>query len=163
MSQKLNKMSTHPSLPFTINDAQLEDIPALVELLAVLFSIEADFKPDTAKQIQGLQLLINNPASAVMKVARDQHGSVVGMVSAQLVISTAQGAPSAWVEDMIIAQAHRGVGLGRALLDATLAWAKQKGASRAQLLVDIENEPALGYYQHLGWQSTQLQARKIFL
>ncbi|MFZ9642298.1 MAG: GNAT family N-acetyltransferase [Candidatus Methylopumilus sp.] len=156
-------MSTHPSLPFTINDAQLEDIPALVELLAVLFSIEADFKPDTAKQIQGLQLLINNPASAVMKVARDQHGSVVGMVSAQLVISTAQGAPSAWVEDMIIAQAHRGVGLGRALLDATLAWAKQKGASRAQLLVDIENEPALGYYQHLGWQSTQLQARKIFL
>ena len=163
MSQKLNKMSTHPSLPFTINDARLEDIPALVELLAVLFSIEADFKPDTAKQIQGLQLLINNPASAVMKVARDQHGSVVGMVSAQLVISTAQGAPSAWVEDMIITKAHRGVGLGRALLDATLAWAKQKGASRAQLLVDIENEPALGYYQHLGWQSTQLQARKIFL
>jgi ribosomal protein S18 acetylase RimI-like enzyme len=53
--------------------------------------------------------------------------------------------------------------LGRALLDATLVWAKQKGASRAQLLVDIENEPALGYYQHLGWQSTQLQARKIFL
>ena len=163
MSQKLNKMSTHPSLPFTINDARLEDIPALVELLAVLFSIEADFKPDTAKQIQGLQLLINNPASAVMKVARDQHGSVVGMVSAQLVISTAQGAPSAWVEDMIIAKAHRGLGLGRALLDATLVWAKQKGASRAQLLVDIENEPALGYYQHLGWQSTQLQARKIFL
>ena len=149
--------------PFNIDIAKLEDIPALVELLATLFSIEADFKPDVAKQIKGLRMLILSPETGVIKVARDNDGLAIGMVSAQLVISTAQGAPSAWVEDMIIDEKYRGIGLGKALLNDTLAWAKQKGASRAQLLVDIKNEPALGYYQHLGWETTQLQARKIFL
>jgi len=158
MSLRLNNINA-----LNINDAKLEDIPALVELLAALFSIEVDFKPDTAKQIQGLRLLIQSPATGVIKVARDSEGFAVGMVSAQLVISTAQGAPSAWVEDMIILEKYRGQGLGKALLNEALAWAKQKGASRAQLLVDVENEPALGYYKHLGWETTQLQARKIFL
>ncbi len=155
--------STSQENPFNIDIAKLEDIPALVELLATLFSIEADFKPDVAKQIKGLRMLILSPETGVIKVARDNDGLAIGMVSAQLVISTAQGAPSAWVEDMIIDEKYRGIGLGKALLNDTLAWAKQKGASRAQLLVDIENEPALGYYQHLGWETTQLQARKIFL
>jgi GNAT superfamily N-acetyltransferase len=158
MSRILNSSS-----PLKITNATLEDIPALVKLLAALFCIEVDFKADTAKQLQGLTLLIQSPATGVIKVARDAEGFVVGMVSAQLVISTAQGAPSAWVEDMIILEQHRGKGVGKMLLNEALAWAKQKGASRAQLLVDIENEPALGYYQHLGWETTQLQARKIFL
>lgn len=152
-----------PKNQFQIDTANLEDVPALVELLAVLFSIEADFKPNVAKQVQGLRMLILSPETGVIKVARDMDGLAIGMVSAQLVISTAQGAPSAWIEDMIILEKHRGVGLGKTLLDEALAWAKQKGASRAQLLVDIENDPALGYYHHLGWESTQLQARKIFL
>jgi GNAT superfamily N-acetyltransferase len=85
------------------------------------------------------------------------------MVSAQLVISTAEGAPSTWVEDMVVRDGWRGQGIGRALLDGLMSWAKSKGATRAQLLVDLDNEPALGYYQHLGWQTTRLGARRIAL
>lgn len=147
----------------TINNATPEDIPTLVALLAELFSIEADFNADTAKQVKGLQLLLANPSQAVIKVARDDRQQVVGMVSAQLVISTAQGAPSAWVEDMVVSQAWRGGGTGKALLEAIQAWAASKGATRLQLLVDTENQPAIGYYQHLGWESTQLQARRLFI
>ena len=84
------------------------------------------------------------------------------MVSAQLVISTAQGTASAWIEDMVIDAEFRGCGIGKQLLQKTLDWAKSKGATRAQLLVDIENTEALGYYQHLNWESTQLQARRVF-
>jgi len=146
-----------------IDDATEADIPALVGLLAELFSIEKDFRPDTEKQIRGLGMLIGCPQQGVIKVARDENGKAIGMVSAQLVISTAQGAPSAWVEDMVVSPALRAQGLGRTLLDAALQWAKDKGATRAQLLVDTENTPAVGYYRHLGWESTQLQARRIFL
>lgn len=146
-----------------IDDAVEADIPALVDLLAELFSIEKDFRPDTEKQIRGLGVLIANPQQGVIKVARDENGKAIGMVSAQLVISTAQGAPSAWVEDMVISAPWRAQGLGRTLLDAALQWARDKGATRAQLLVDTENTPAVGYYRHLGWESTQLQARRIFL
>jgi GNAT superfamily N-acetyltransferase len=99
----------------------------------------------------------------VIKVARDSQLNAIGMVSAQLVISTAQGAPSAWVEDMVISQHYRASGVGKQLLAEVIAWAKAKGATRAQLLVDIENTSALGYYAHLGWESTQLQARKLLI
>ena len=146
-----------------INSATYQDIPALVDLLTELFSIEKDFKPDNLKQITGLGLLINKPEDAVIKVARNGDGTVIGMVSAQLVISTAEGATSAWVEDMIISKNFRTVGLGKMLLIDVLRWAQDKGATRAQLLVDTENEVAVGYYQHLGWESTQLQARRVFL
>jgi GNAT superfamily N-acetyltransferase len=146
-----------------IDNANLKDVPALVELLDSLFAIELDFSADSTKQIKGLCMIIESPEIAIIKVARSTQGEVIGMVSAQLVISTAQGTPSAWVEDMVVAQKYRGAGIGSRLLDAALTWAKEKGASRAQLLVDMENEPALGYYQHLGWETTQLQARKIFL
>ena len=148
----------------TIDNATPSDIPALVELLAELFSIEVDFKPDTERQVLGLTLLLSNAEQAVIKVARDAEkgGAVVGMVSAQLVISTAQGTPSAWLEDMVVSYAYRSGGVGRRLLDAVREWAKTKGATRAQLLVDTENLPAVGYYQHLGWEATQLQARRLF-
>lgn len=146
-----------------IENAIADDIPALVKLLTELFSIEQDFVPDTTKQARGLALLIQNKGNAVIKVARNTEGLAIGMVSAQLVISSAEGAASAWIEDMVIHQAFRGSGLGKALLQEVLNWAKMHGATRAQLLVDTENLPAIGFYQHLGWQTTQLQARRIFL
>lgn len=146
-----------------ITDATSDDVPELSRLLDELFSIEQDFQPNTERQERGMKLLIGMPDRGVIKVARDDAGRVVGMVSAQLVISTAEGAPSAWVEDMVVRDGLRGKGVGRALLESLLEWAKIKGATRAQLLVDLDNEPALGYYDHLGWQATRLGARRIKL
>ena len=107
-------------------EASGADIPALVGLLATLFSIEKDFQPDISKQETGLSLLINNTQTATIQVARNHANQVIGMVSAQLVISTAQGAPSAWVEDMVVDSAYRGQDIGMQLLQNALNWAKKK-------------------------------------
>ena len=147
----------------TYGEAEKIDIPFLVSLLSTLFNIEKDFHPDLTKQQNGLALLIQNNTTATIRVARNSKGEVIGMVSAQLVISTAQGTPSAWIEDMVVESSHRGHGVGKRLLKEVLDWAKTNGATRAQLLVDITNGEALGYYEHLKWESTQLQARKIFI
>ena len=147
----------------TYGEAGEADMPDLVQLLSLLFNIEKDFKPDTNKQQKGLTLVLKNSVTATMQVAKNDTGKVIGMVSAQLVISTAEGAVSAWVEDMVIDASYRGHGIGKQLLQNALTWAKNKGATRAQLLVDTANTDALGYYQHLNWQTTQLQARRVFL
>lgn len=139
------------------------DVPAMSALLDQLFSIEQDFQPNGAKQMRAMHLLLERPEHAQILVAKTDAGEVIGMVSAQLVISTAEGAPSAWIEDMVVREDARAQGVGKKLLDAMLLWAKSKGATRAQLLVDLDNAPALGYYQHLGWQSTRLAARRISL
>ena len=145
------------------NEATTLDIPDLIKLLSVLFSIEKDFIPDFTKQQKGLALLIQNNANATIQVARDASGKVIGMVSAQLVISTAEGAASAWIEDMVVDAKYRGQGIGKQLLKYVRAWAKAKGATRAQLLVDITNTDAIAYYKQLNWEATQLQARRVFL
>jgi GNAT superfamily N-acetyltransferase len=85
------------------------------------------------------------------------------MATAQLVISTAEGAPSAWIEDVVVREDWRGNGVGRALLDAVLAWARSQGAVRAQLLADLDNAPALAFYDKLDWQPTRLGARRLKL
>jgi GNAT superfamily N-acetyltransferase len=85
------------------------------------------------------------------------------MGSVQLVASTAEGARSAWIEDVVVAEGWRNQGVGSSLLSALLAWARDKGATRAQLLADRTNVPALTVYQRLGWQATQLGAWRIAL
>jgi GNAT superfamily N-acetyltransferase len=146
----------------SITPATAADIPALIELLAVLFSIERDFQPDAEAQRRGLEMLLARPDKGVILVARHATAGAVGMVSAQLVISTASGAPSAWVEDVVIRPEFRAGGLGRRLLDAVSDWAVAHGARRLQLLADADNAPALAFYKHLNWQATRLFAWRIF-
>jgi GNAT superfamily N-acetyltransferase len=78
------------------------------------------------------------------------------MCTAQIVISTAEGGPAAWVEDVVIHPEARGQGLGRRLLDAVQTWARQRGITRLQLQADRENAPALAFYHHLGWQPLRM-------
>jgi GNAT superfamily N-acetyltransferase len=145
------------SSDYRVEPARKADIPALVQLLSLLFSIEQDFRPDSEKQRKGLELLLEKPENAVLLVCRTAR-EVVGMVSAQLVISTATGAPSAWIEDLVLLPEYRARDLGRRLLDAAADWAWARGARRLQLLADADNSPALAFYAHLGWQPTRLFA-----
>lgn len=146
-----------------ITRAVRADLPELVALLDRLFSIERDFRPAAARQRRGLELLLAAPRRARVLVARDVHGRAVGLATAQLVISTSEGALSAWIEDVIVDEDQRRQGLGRALVRGLLGWARQQGATRAQLLVDTGNFPALSFYEGLGWQPTRLVARRVFL
>jgi ribosomal protein S18 acetylase RimI-like enzyme len=139
-----------------IEPATEQDIDALCGLLQQLFAIEADFHFDVAKTGRALQQLINNNRACVL-VAREDD-KVIGMCTAQLVISTAEGAYSAWVEDVVIDSQQRGNGVGKQLLNALGAWAKGQGATRLQLLADMQNQPALAFYRNNGWQPLQLQA-----
>lgn len=151
------------TLPTRIRPAAPADIPELVELLAGLFAIESDFVPDRTKQRRGLELLLAQPADRALVLVANSGITVAGMASAQLVISTAEGAPSAWIEDVVVQQGLRGQGIARLLLQELLVWAQAHGATRAQLLADHANVSALEFYRHIGWQPTQLSAWKVFL
>lgn len=135
--------------------ARSSDLPTLVRLLGDLFSIEADFTPDPEAQGRGLALMLAEPQRRAVIVA-EAAGAVIGMVTGQLLVSTAQGGLSVLVEDMVVDARQRGHGVGRALLDAVEQWAVDRGATRLQLLADRENAPALAFYGRAGWGATQL-------
>ncbi len=148
---------------FKIEPAQRADIPQLAALLNDLFEVELDFTADASRQARGLELLIAESAKSdrqIVAVARDDRGQPVGMASGQIVISTAEGAPSAWIEDVVVHAEHRRQGIGKQLLEFLSAWAKARGATRMQLVADRENASAELFYTALGWQSTQLGVRR---
>ncbi|MGE4504537.1 MAG: N-acetyltransferase family protein [Desulfovibrionaceae bacterium] len=141
-------------MPAAIRPAREADLDALVALLGQLFSIEADFAVDAAKQRRGLALLLEC-RDAVVLVA-EERGEAVAMVSGQVVVSTAEGGPAVLAEDLVVRDGMRGRGLGRALMAALADWASRRGATRMQLLADVSNTPALDFYRRIGWRSTDL-------
>jgi len=143
-----------------IRAAGESDLDAMTQLIGGLFALEPDFSFDPAKVRRGLGLLLARETAAALWVA-ELGGRVVAMCSAQIVISTAEGGPVAWVEDMVVDPDLRGQGIGRLLLDAVSAWAVRRGLSRLQLLADCENEAALGFYRRLGWRSTRLVCLRL--
>ena len=99
-----------------IRYARLEDIEQLVGLLSELFTIEEDFEVNEVKQRQGLKLLLENPESNVLLVA-DKGKEIVGFVSVQIIISTAEGGKVGLLEDMIIKSSYRGNKIGTELIN----------------------------------------------
>jgi GNAT superfamily N-acetyltransferase len=142
--------------PFFIRTAEAADIEAMAGLLNRLFSLEQDFLPDIAKQRQGLSLFLDGCGKHRCLLVAEAYGRARGMVSAQIVISTAEGAFCALVEDLVVEPEYRGRGMGKALLKALEAWAVAHGLARLQLLADRNNYPALAFYRHCGWQNTRL-------
>lgn len=141
----------------TVRRARQQDLPVLTQLLTVLFAIEVDFHPDPAKQLRGLQMMLEDEERRCVLVAESDN-KIVGMCTAQLVVSTAAGGFSGWIEDVVIFPEYRHQGVGRQLLNAIESWCYGRGAVRVQLLADRENQPALHFYAQTGWQRTQLTA-----
>ncbi len=138
-----------------IRSATQSDILALLELLETLFSIEADFHFDAGKSRRGLELMLQSPETRTVLVAQIE-GKVVGMCSAQLIISTAMGAPAIWIEDVVLKPQFRRSGLMPRMLRELERWATQRGVERFQVLCDTQNKPAVGFYPKVGFQQTQL-------
>lgn len=143
---------TDPRIDFATPD----DLPALADLLAELFTLETDFQPDRARQIAGLRLILDNPALGRLFVAR-ADGAVAGMVNALITVSTAEGGRVLLLEDVIVRRERRGDGLGRRLVEHALAWAAAEDMTRVTLLADAGNAPALAFYARLGFTPSAMR------
>ena len=141
----------------TIRPARQDDIAAMAELLSMLFAVEEDFAVDTDKQRAGLEMFSQYPDGRYLVVAEKQQ-QVVGMCSAQLLISTAEGGWKAIIEDVVVAKQLRGQGIGKRMLDELADWAGLQGASRKDLLADRDNIDGLKFYDRLNWRRTNLIA-----
>jgi len=138
-----------------IRKAGLSDINQMAGLLKELFSIEKDFTFNMKTQQNGLTMMLDDSEKRCFMVAASgEH--IIGMISAQLLVSTAKGGMAALIEDMVVAKSYQGKGIGKRLLLSIEKWALKKGAKRMQLLADKNNFSALGFYEQQKWAATQL-------
>jgi GNAT superfamily N-acetyltransferase len=145
-----------------LGTAARDDLPQLVTLLGVLFSQEAEFVPDDARQTRALEKILSDESVGRIHVARD-GGKVVAMASLLYSISTAEGGLAASFEDFIVLPGYRGKGLGKALLAHVIAEARREGVLRLTLLTDRQNERAQALYRKLGFAESTMKAMRLKL
>ncbi|MGZ5001415.1 MAG: GNAT family N-acetyltransferase [Methylomonas sp.] len=146
----------------TVTPAKTADIPALCELLNELFMQEAEFNPDYAAQSRGLACIIDNPEVGSILVARRQ-GEIVGMVNLLYTVSTALGERVALLEDMVVAPAMRGSGIGSRLVEAAIGHARHSGCRRITLLTDQDNQRAQRFYGRHGFRASAMVPLRLML
>ena len=145
-----------------IEPATIEDLPVLTDLLVDLFTQEADFEPDRAKQMRGLRLLIEQPSRGRIFVLRN-NGRILGMINLLFTISTAEGGFVILLEDLVIQREFRGQGLGRQLLGYAIEFAKKKDFKRITLLTDRIEEGAHFFYKKLGFVESNMIPMRLTL
>lgn len=145
-----------------INIAEVPDIEALADLLFILFTQEADFKPNRQNQINGLGLLIADPDKGFLLSAKE-NGKIVGMVSVLKVVSTAEGGEVGILEDMVVSPSHRGLGIGSSLLAAAIERAKAGNLKRITLLTDLSNQGAIEFYRRAGFIQSAMTPMRLYL
>jgi GNAT superfamily N-acetyltransferase len=140
-----------------VRPARITDLPVLVDLLCQLFGIETDFEVRPARHARGLRMLLGAVRRGRAHVAvAETRGEVVGMATVQIVVSTAEGARSGWIEDVVVREDLRGAGIGTSLMADIADWARANGLARLQLLTDRRNRLALAFYDRLAFQATHM-------
>ncbi len=140
----------------TFRPAGLDDIPAIAELLGMLFADEQDFAPDPAKQHRALTLFLE-AGKGIIYLA-ECGGRCAGVVIASLGISTAEGGWSGDIDDIVVHPDFRRLGIGEQLLAMAEEWCYRHGAVRMRLYCDDQNHAAMAFYRKHGWQKSHCVA-----
>jgi GNAT superfamily N-acetyltransferase len=91
---------------------------------------------------------------AVVLVA-DAAGELVGICTGYQDLHSVRFGYRAWVEDLAVHPGHRSSGVGKRLLDAAKAWARERGATHLELDSAEARADAHRFYEREGpsWRS----------
>jgi GNAT superfamily N-acetyltransferase len=145
-----------------IEQATLEDLPQLADLLYDLFTQEADFVPNRAKQLRGLRLILEQPNRGRIFVLR-LNGVILGMINLLFTISTAEGGFVILLEDVVVHRDYRGQGYGDKLLQHAIEYAKKKDFLRITLLTDRLNEDGQRFFKSHGFFVSKMIPMRLVL
>jgi len=145
-----------------VEQATLEDLPQLTDLLVSLLENESDFRPSRTRQMRGIRLILENPARGRIFVLR-QHGQIIGMINLLFTISTAEGGFVMLLEDLVIDLNHRGHGYGTILLQHAIDYAKEKEFLRITLLTDRVEIDSHKFFKQHGFVSSNMIPMRLFL
>lgn len=140
----------------TIREATPADVPAIVALVHGLAEYEREPQSCHLTEDQ-LTAALFGPAPALFGHVAEAGGpearTVVGCALWFLNFSTWRGVHGIYLEDLYVDPAHRGAGLGKALLTRLAETCVERGYGRLEWSVLDWNEPSIAFYRALGAES----------
>ncbi len=139
----------NPDAPFTLRAAEPRDLPAIVGLIGELAAFEQLTHLLAVTPERLAPHLFGARPVAEARVA-EVDGQVVGFALFFTNFSTFLARPGLYLEDLYVQPAHRGAGIGRALLQHLGALALERDYGRFEWSVLDWNENAIRFYEKLG-------------
>jgi GNAT superfamily N-acetyltransferase len=132
-----------------IRPATVDDVALILRFIEGLADYEHLRHECVATEEQlAATLFGDRPAAEVL--LGDLDGEPAGFALFFPTYSTFLARPGIWLEDLFVDPAHRGKGLGTALLRSLAALAVARGCGRLEWSVLDWNEPSIGFYRSLG-------------
>src|SRR5256712_6931198 len=98
--------------------------------------------------------LANPDADILLAVAED--GALIGLASVYVDLESIRFGRRCWLEDLVVTAARRSQGIGRRLLDAATAWARDRGCTHLLLNSAPTRTDAHRFYLATGMTQTSL-------
>jgi len=112
---------------------------------------EAELDDDTSAAT--FERLIDDASGIHGAIARDERGTPVGIVHWLTHPATWATTDYCYLEDLFVAPALRGGGVGRALIEHVRAWAQDHGSAKVYWLTAESNTTARGLYDRVASRS----------
>jgi GNAT superfamily N-acetyltransferase len=132
-----------------IRQATPGDVPIIAQLIRELAEYERLLDQVVLQEADLHQHLFGERRFAEVLLA-EVAGEVVGFALFFHNYSTFRGQPGLYLEDLFVKPAHRGKGLGKALLVELAQLAITRRCGRVEWAVLNWNTPAIGFYQAIG-------------
>jgi ribosomal protein S18 acetylase RimI-like enzyme len=141
-------------------------MPAIGRLGALLVRTHHDFDPKrfiaaTPRTESGYGSFLGTQLDApnIVILAAERDGEVIGYTYAGVEDTDYMSlrGPAGVLYDIVVDPAHRGQGVGRMLLDATLEALKARGAPRVVLSTAERNAPAQHLFERAGFRRTMIE------
>lgn len=129
------------------------ELPRLLDMLRGFYA-EDRIPLDEARVRRGIDRLLADPSLSALLFA-EVDGECVGYLILGWCFSIEQGGRHVLVDELYLAPAARGRGLGGALLAAACDWARGHGAAVARLEVNRHNARARALYLRQGFRDDQ--------
>jgi ribosomal protein S18 acetylase RimI-like enzyme len=102
-----------------------------------------------------LRAMLERPQYAIF-VAEQEGERVVGLLTASQRWTLWHAGPCAIIEELVVDEDARRQGIGRALIEAAIEWARAQGCSEVEVSTDLDNTHAQAFYRQLGFESEAL-------
>ena len=132
-----------------LRDATPGDVPVLLRLLRALAAYERKLDRCVVDEA-GLARLLFGPCPYARGLLAEREGRALGMALWHTTISSFSGRPGYWVEDIVVEEAARGRGIGRAMLAELARRLLAEDGALLHWRVLRWNAPAIGFYRGLG-------------
>ena len=115
--------------------------------------------------LAGVERLIETADAVYLLCAPDDDSPPAGVAQVRFRFGIWWAAEDCLLEDLYVREDARGSGLGRALVEATIALARERGSRRIELDANDNNDAAVALYRSLGFDENDSRygGRNLFL